>query len=188
MHRRVLTAALLALAAAPATALAADRTIAVDPSAPTATWEGAAAPGLNVSFYEGETTGLSECGKDLQNHCDDTLVHFTAPFEVDESNLKFRIDGFSAGDYDLRVYASDAEGTEGEFIDTGDGEGNGPAGAVLPTFFGDFEHYSTFAEPDSWYLVRVVYFTAPGHEGYTGTVSWTGSELIPEDEGGPAAS
>ena len=42
MHRRVLLAALLALAVVPATAPAADRTVTVDPAAPAAEWEGTA--------------------------------------------------------------------------------------------------------------------------------------------------
>lgn len=187
MHRRVLLAGLLALAAAPATALAADRTIEIDPSSAEKTWDGTATPGFNMTFFEGEATGLAECGQDVETYCDDTLVHFTSPFAVDESDLRFRIDGFTSSDYDLRVYASDAEGTEGEFLGTGDGERNGPAGALLPTFIGDFESFSTFAEPDSWYLVRVVYFTAPGHESYRGSVSWTGTELIPGGGGEPVA-
>lgn len=48
------------------------------------------------------------------------------------------------------------------------------------TFAGDWETLNVAAEPDSWYLVEVVYFTVPGDETFTGKVSWTGA-FAPEE-------
>jgi hypothetical protein len=188
MHCRALLAALIALAVAPATASADLRTIEISPDAVEQTWEGTATPGLNAGWFVDDQAGTGECGADPTTYCDDTLVHFTSPYELGESNLRVHIGDFSASDYDLRVYTSDETGAVGDYLGAPEADGNGPASAVLGTWLGDWESLTTFADPDSWYLVRVVYFTAPGHEGYTGTVSWTGNEFTPEDEGEPEAS
>lgn len=182
MHRRVLLAALLALAVAPATASAALRTIEVDPSAPEKTWDGTNTPGFNTSWFVDDQAGTGACGADADDYCDDTLVHFSSPFPLADSALKFHIGDFASSDYDLRVYTSDATGAQGDYLGSPDADGNGPFSAAIGTFVGDWESVTTFADPDTWYLVRVVYFTAPGHETYKGTVSWTGSEDTGEDE------
>lgn len=183
--------AFLALAAVaglalPAAASAAPRAITIDPDAPSKTWTGAPAPAANVTFYEGNRTKLSACGTTPRDYCDDTLVHFTGEGPYDASDITFRIDGFQHSDYDLRVYASDATGAEGEYLGdpTGDGAGLVPQ---LPTFWGDGETKTVAADPGSWFLVRVVYFTVAGHEGYNGKVSWAGTPLTepePESESG----
>lgn len=169
MHTRILIA-LAVLAALPASASAAARTVTIDAAGPAQTWTGTSAQGLNVSFFDERLP--NECGTDPQNYCDDTLVHFTSAAALEDSNLTFRIEGFEHSDYDLRVYESDAGGAAGQYLGapTGDGAGLLP----LETFAGDPESLSTWAEPDSYYLVRVVYFTVPGDEDYTGTVSWEG--------------
>ena len=187
MHSRALTTiAVLAGLVVPAAATAAPRAITISPDAATATWDGAPTPAANVSFYEGDTTKRSACGTSPTDYCDDTLVHFTGEGPFEESQLTFGIGGYTHSDYDLRVYTSDATGAQGDYLGDPEGDGAGPLGAVLPTFAGDGETLSTFADPDTYFLVRVVYFSTPGDEGYKGTLSWTGA--LATDEGEPEAS
>lgn len=186
MHSRaIVVTAVLAGLVLPAAASAAPRAVTVSPAAPAVTWEGAPTPAANVTFYEGDRTKQAACGSTPRDYCDDTLVHFTGEGPFDESGLTFRLEGFEHSDYDLRVYTSDASGAVGDYLGDPDGDG---AGIVpqLPTFWGDGETLSTSADPDSYYLVRVVYFTVPGHEGYTGKVTWAGTAATGEAE--PATS
>jgi hypothetical protein len=171
-------AAVIGLAALPASASAAARTITIDAAAPTQSWTGTATQGFNPMFFDSHLPG--ECGTDPNNYCDDTLVHFTSADALDESGLTFHIDGFDHSDFDLRVYTSDASGAVGDLIGTGKGEGTGLAGGTLPTWVGDPENVSTYADPDSWFLVRVVYFTVPGDEVYSGKLTWAGTVASPD--------
>jgi hypothetical protein len=149
MHMHMRTLAALAVAAGlivpSAATAAADRTITIDPAAPTKTWTGTSTQGLNASFFDSHLPNA--CGKDLQSYCDDTLVHFASDEPFDDSNLTFRIDGFAHSDYDLRVYESDKSGAQGNYLGnpTGDGKGLAP----LATFAGDPETKSGSAGPDS---------------------------------------
>ena len=181
MHMRTLAglAAAIGLALVPASALAApDHTVTLSPDAATKTWTGTQTQGFNASFFD--THLPNTCNHDVQTYCDDTLVHFNSLEPFDDSNLTFRIDGFAHSDFDLRVYNSDKTGAVGDLIGTGTGDGKG----VLPlaTFAGDPETVGATGSPDGYYLVRVVYFTSPGDETYTGHVSWTGG-FTPPDEG-----
>jgi hypothetical protein len=186
MHSRALsTIAVLAGLLVPAAACAAPRTITVDPDHATASWEGTPTPAANVGFFE-ESAGLAGCGTSPTDYCDDTLVHFAGAGPFDDSGLTFRIEGFDHSDYDLRVYTSDATGAQGDYLGNGTGDGTGALGAALPTFMGDPETYTTFADPDTYYLVRVVYFAVPGDEAYAGKVSWAGTPAT--GEAAPAAS
>jgi len=181
MHKRTLAiaAALIGLAFVPAAATAAaDRTVTIDPLAPAKTWTGTATQGFNASFFDSHLPNA--CGKDLQSYCDDTLVHFDSTEPFDTSTIAFRIDGFAHSDYDLRVYESDKDGAVGTYLGNSDGEGKGLV--PLETAAGDPESKSGTAGPDSYFLVRVVYFTVFGDETYTGHVSWTGGYEAPEEE------
>lgn len=175
---------LFALAAAPASH-AAVRTITIDPGHAAQQWTGAPTAGVNGTWFLDGTGPIKsgQCTTDPYTYCDDTLVRFTSDVPLEDSTLSFRIDGFQHSDYDLRVYASDASGAAGELLGTGKGEGKGLV--PVATFAGDPESFSTEADPDSWYLVRVVYFAVPGDENYTGSVSWAGT---PSDPGAPAGS
>ena len=170
MHTRLLVA-LAVLAALPASASAAARTVTIDAAGAPQSWTGTNAQGFNVTFFDDHLP--NQCGTDPQDYCDDTLVHFTSADALEDSNLTFRIEGFAHSDYDLRVYTSDSSGAVGDYLGspTGDNAGLIP----LATFAGDPESLTTWADPDSWFLVRVVYFSSPGDEDYTGKVSWTGA-------------
>lgn len=189
MTRRVLISiAVAAGLVVPAAATAAPRTVTVSEETASVSWDGAPTPAFNPTFFDARLG--AKCGSAPTDYCDDTLVHFTGEGPYEDSNLTFGIGGFAQSDYDLRVYTSDETGAVGDHLGNGDGDGAGPFGAVITTFVGDGETLSTAAEPDSWYLVRVVYFTVPGHEGYKGTVSWAGTPATaPEGlpAGGPAA-
>jgi hypothetical protein len=185
MHSRAISlTAILAGLLLPAAASAAPRAVTVSPEAASQSWDGAPTPAANVSFFD-DHLGES-CGSTPSDYCDDTLVHFTGAGPYEDSTLTFGIGGFDHSDYDLRVYTSDETGAVGDYLGSPDGDGAGPFGAAITTFIGDGETLSTFADPDTYYLVRVVYFTVPGDEGYKGTVSWAGTEATGEAE--PEAS
>jgi hypothetical protein len=179
MHSRAL-AALLVLAAIPTSAAAAPRTITIDADGPAKTWQGTATQGFNMSFFDSHLA--NSCGTAINDYCDDTLVHFTSAVPYDDSNLNFEIGGFEHSDFDMRVYASDATGKVGDLLTTGDGDGSGPLNPAISSGPGEVETASTFAEPDSYFLVRVVYFLVPGDEVYSGKLSWTGGFLSPDEE------
>jgi len=182
MHKRTLATLIVAAGlAVPATASAADRTITIDDSGATKTWTGTSSPGFNASFFDAKLPNT--CSKDPQYYCDDTLVHFTSDVPYDISDLKLRIEGFAHSDFDTRLYESDAGGAVGSYITNGTGDGTGPLTKALgPTWMGDPETITTTAGPNSWFLLRVVYFTVPGDETYTGKVSWSGGFAEPEEE------
>jgi hypothetical protein len=179
-----LLVSLCALAIAVPAAQADLRTKTVTPEAPSATWTGTPAAGLNLTWFADSLRPTGQCGTDAQNYCDKTLVHFTADNFVDGTQLKFRIEGFSApNDYDLRVYKSDPTGAQGTYLKspTGDAATGGPLGANDPraTAAGDPE--TKMVNPsdeldadtgtvDAWYLVVIPYFTS-ANATYNGSVA-----------------
>lgn len=161
-------AALALLAASAPSASAAARTVTLGPGAATATWTGAKASGLNVSWFTDSINKSGRCGSSLQDYCDETLIHLTAgPAGFSPgAQASFRIEGFSpqASDFDLRVYESDASGALGTYLGspTSDNAGSSKLGDLDPrnTWIGDYE--TVGAVPfgtDAYYLMRVVYFT-----------------------------
>jgi hypothetical protein len=172
--------AVAAVALAAPAAQAAPRAVSVTPDQPSAAWDGLPGPGLNVTWFADSLRPMGECGADVNNYCDDTLVHFTTDDEDQEitaSTLKFRMEGFSHSDFDLRVYESDETGEPITHLGSpaSDNSQTSPLGANDPrnTFIGDYETV-TVADPlpDSYYLVRVVYFTVAPDESYQGKVTF----------------
>lgn len=170
-------------AAAPAANAAPDKTI--SPATPTVTWTSAVGNGLNLTWLVNTGPAKGTCGTDLQNFCDVTLVHLVADHLAEGSQLKFRLDGFGpASDFDLRVYASDADKTYGAKTiasPTGDVTTTSPAGGNDPraTSAGDYETVITdvsgLIDPDTgavdaYYLVMIPYFMV-ANDKYTGTVT-----------------
>lgn len=153
-----LAAALAAAVAAPAAQAAPDRTVSVSLANNVATYEGDAALGFNVSYFD-ETAQPASCGKAPQNFCDSTLV-FVDDSYTGSKKMDIVMDGFEISDYDLRVYKSDANGNPLAFEGYPTGHGTSPAGTLLPTFLGDPETKNLLGvKAGSYYLVDLVYFS-----------------------------
>ena len=184
-----LAAALSSLAVlAPAAGAAPDRAVTVSPDAAKATWTGVPAPALNVSFLPPAGPVKGTCTKDPQYYCDLTLVHVTAA-DISDGNVTFRIDGFQPySDFDLRVYASDADGNPDTYLGSpaSDNAATSPLGANDPrnTAAGDYE---SKAVPlggdidaqnavDEYFLVEVPYFMV-ANDQYTGHATLTTTPL-----------
>jgi hypothetical protein len=178
-HRLVaIVGAAVAVAMAAPAAQAAPRKATVTPTAKAA-WNGTTAVGLNGTWFTDSLRPSGACGKDTQNYCDDTLVHFTSTTAPADSYLTFRIDGFQpVSDFDLRVYLADSTGEPIEYLGspTGDVTKTSPAGSDDPrnTWIGDYESKTVNALPGDYYLVRVVYFTV-ANDAYKGSVTWSGT-------------
>lgn len=204
MHisRHALLSALAGLAAFAPSALASDaQTVTVE--APKATWTSAPGMGVNTSFFLDDIAGGGTCGdlSDPTTACDKTLVHVKGIVGTG-STITFRIEGFlPVSDFDLRVYDSDAEGTEGGYLDgptsTDAGEQSG-LGSTDPryTSAGDYENkeinISAYAdemtgEVDQYFLVEVPYFIV-AQDSYTGVATLDAKPFVaPEPEEGDEA-
>lgn len=188
--RVALAATLVSLALAAPAGAALDRTVEVTPTTK-ADWTSLPGSGLNLTWLANSGPAKGACGTDLQNRCELTLVHVTAT-NVATAALTFRIDGFGpASDFDLRVYASDAQGTfGGKTVASPKGDSTkGPLGEDDPrnTAAGDFETVELVAddaidlatgELDAYYLVMVPYF-AVFNDKYSGHVSLTTTPATP---------
>ena len=173
----------LVLSPATAQAEAPDRTHKVDMGT-TFTWEGNTALGLNLLYFGDPVTGGNatyECGDDTDNYCDTVLFEFSNPLtqaDIDAGKtFKSRTATITVGnfgpvpdpvtDFDLRLYQSDAQGTQGEFL--------GQSANFGPDQDGD-ESYSTpirttVAEPSKFILAEIIYF-AVANSKYTGTAQF----------------
>jgi hypothetical protein len=183
INRRLIAVAGAAAAvtmAAPA-AEAAPRAVTVSPEKKTVAWDGLPGPGLNVTWFTDSLRPTGQCGADVNNFCDETLVHFDSDEDITPSTLKFRMEGFAQySDFDLRVYESDESGEPLNYLGspTSDNSQTSQLGSNDPrnTFIGDFESLEVADPlPDSYYLVRVVYFTVAPNESYKGSVTFTDS-------------
>src|SRR3954449_7840951 len=126
-------------------AQAAQRAEELNPTTPAVKWTGAAGTGLNPTWLVNSLRPTGQCGTDVYNFCDETLVHFTTPLLAEGTQLKFRIDNYNPApsDFDLRVYESDATGAADAYLGSpkGDVTTTSPLGANDPraTAAGDFE-------------------------------------------------
>ena len=122
---RLAAAATLTTLAAAAPAVAApDRTIALDQSQTTATWQGAAATSLNGTLWWDESDPTGSCGGfgvDAVDHCDQTLVKLTGTGSLDVQ-LPDAGDG-DIQDWDVYVYTANPDGTAGDEIGFSDNAG-----------------------------------------------------------------
>jgi hypothetical protein len=190
-------AGLAVLALAAPAAQAAPRAATIGPDALTASWDGATATGLNVTWFTDSVRKTGKCGSTQQDYCDDTLVHVTAgPGNVfaDDASLKFRIADYAPAlsDFDLRVYEADETGTPLGYAGspTSETSESSPLGGDDPrnTSVGDFEYKTvTPVGADAYYLVRVVYFTV-AQGTYKGTATLSANPGVPAPAPEPAVS
>ncbi|MGH2711302.1 MAG: hypothetical protein ACRDH9_08890 [Actinomycetota bacterium] len=83
------------------------------------TWDGTRAVAVNITGFN--NNNVATCGEAPDNYCEYAHVRFDLPFPAGSTALTYKknanvtIDQFdpaSATDFDLHVFASDAEGTE----------------------------------------------------------------------------
>jgi len=139
-------------------------------------WTGSEGSGLNTSwFLDGTATTGSCADADETTRCDSTLVQVDPELVLGRSGvpLTFRIEGFGpTDDDDLRVYASDAQGTARTYLGSPDSDAQ--AGSPLPvdpraTSLGDYEtKVVPNAKAGQYFLVEVVYFAVADGTTYTG--------------------
>jgi hypothetical protein len=139
----ILAVVLLATAALPAAARAADRAGELTEDAASYTWSGAKATAIAPAFYGfvGEP-----CTKAPVGYCDETLVHVTLPDGAEHGSISVAITGDGDDDFDLYLYSSDADGSTGDQLKYSNGEGTG----------GETVGYNL--TESGWYLAKVVYF------------------------------
>jgi hypothetical protein len=177
----VFTLALVPLVAVAAVAQAEppSRAVLITPASGPQTWDGDTATGTNVNydFSAGEPCTDTDGGADPE-YCDITLLHVDLSSSPDfwgpkTGGVEIRLDEYSpeASDFDLQVFASDANGTKGRLV----GSSGGSAGAHERT---------TIKEPDGYYLIQVVYF-AVTNGTYRGTVELFTRDRAPRDVDDP---
>ena len=180
MRRVVISAVALASAAFfAAAALGADRSGELTEAAPEHTWSG---PPQTARNYAGFYGYLGEpCTKTAVAYCDETLLRATLPDGVERGSISVGVKG--AGDFDLYLYASDAEGTTGAQLKYSNTPGTG----------GESVGYNL--TQSGYYLVKVVYYDTQdaGYEGVaelhlpTGTlIEATPTPTSSEDPAPPA--
>ena len=174
------TAALLILLPATAQAEPPDgAAVKVDAGA-TYTWDASPTTGLNVMYwgvpYSDGVGATYACGDTATDYCETRLFELSNPLtEADTKprrtkNVTITINNFGpvpdpVTDYDLIVYASDAQGAMGAEIGSSTNFGHeqeGDESVTLPI-------ETTRAEPSKYVLVEIVYFSVV-NSGFTGTV------------------
>jgi hypothetical protein len=146
-------------------------------------WTGSTATGLNVN-YHGQFDGVhpaasGTCSDDRDTYCDTILLELNNPLTDAEiaagktskkKNVTITTTGYGpvpdpVTDFDLGVFASDAQGTKGDQLGSSgvwgydDGDGTETVTASITT---------TVAEPSKFVLVEVVYFLVP-NSSYSGS-------------------
>lgn len=172
--RRLLAAVAVAVLLIPGVAQAeADFTADLEPG-DSFTWEGAPA-GLNALYFNqgGGVGGDEICNKDPNTYCEFALISFTNPVPEDDADGRLNraasilvTPTLPGVDFDLIVYASDEDGTEGEQLGSStqfsvDNEGKEQVHTSIRT---------TWEQPTSYILVKVIHFAQVG--GYTGSVTF----------------
>ena len=151
MRRLAIPAAAIASAVFfAAVALAADRTGTLTEAAPAYTWSGPPQTAHSAGFYGyvGEP-----CTKTPAAYCDETLFEVTLPPGTERGSISVAVKG--AGDFDLYLYSSDAEGATGTQLKYSNTPGTG----------GESVGYNL--TQSGWYLAKVVYYDTQdaGYEG-----------------------
>lgn len=172
--RRLLLLIAFSLLAAPAQAAPVpDRVAVMSATSTSYAWDGqqatAAAPQQSVQGFD-----PALCTKEPDYYCDITHVKLEAAAES-IAELQFDIFdfSFSAADFDISIFQSDAQATPGEFIANG---GNLSAAGLEETVV------LPEAAP-GYYLVTVSYYFSPD-AFYKGTIKATG--ITPPPAGAPA--
>jgi hypothetical protein len=152
------------------------RTVVITPISGPQSWTGDIATGTNVNynFSSGEpchdTDGVPPFDPE---YCDLTLLQVDVPADfwvAQTGGVEVRLDNYSpdpASDFDLQIFASDAEGTKGKLV----GSSGGPPSA---------HERATFKEPSGYYLIQVVYF-AVASSSYDATVEFFFRDRTPPD-------
>ncbi len=158
-----LAAAVGVLATAPA-AFAQDQEVVVTPTA-SGSWTGAAATGANQDY---DAASGEPCGKTVETYCDVTLVDVQAGdfFETSGGGVEFSIADTPPNDFDLYVYASDAEGSRGQLVGSSAGPTDVESTAVI--------------NANGFYLVQVVYWQV-AEAGYEGQAEFFRRAKFPPD-------
>jgi hypothetical protein len=152
------------------------RTVVITPFSGPQSWTGDTATGTNVNydFSTGEpchdTDGVPPFDPE---YCDLTLLQVDVPADfwvAQTGGVEVRLDNYSpdpASDFDLQIFASDAEGTKGRLV----GSSGGPPSA---------HERATFKEPSGYYLIQVVYFAVVS-SSYDATVEFFFRDRTPPD-------
>lgn len=148
----------------------------------TYTWNAVPTTGLNVLYWGEPNTGTGatySCGDTVTDYCETRLFELSNPLtEADIAagktlrtrDVTITINNFGpvadpVTDYDLIVYASDVQGTQGEQLGSSAFYGYNQGGdESVPLSI-----ETTLAEPSKYVLVEIVYF-AVIDSGFTGTV------------------
>lgn len=163
---RVLVITVLCVLVATGASADADFTGELNPG-DTFTWEGAVA-GFNPLYFEGD----AGCSSDPTNYCEYALLSYTNPVPEDDADGRLTrsstitITPTGVADFDLQMYASDADGTMGAMIGSSTdfpvgNDGVESVSAVMRT---------TTEQPTLYVLVEVIHFANVG--GYTGTATF----------------
>ena len=143
------------------------------------TWDGTRKVGANPYYFKQHSALPNEagpfktytCSAQPYQTCETVLLEFSNPLTEAEiaagktSKIKVATVTLNAfdpaqSDFDFVAYASDAQGTKGEFFTGAAGtstSGNNPGVAESKSF----DIVTTIDTPSVWMLVEVVYFAAP---------------------------
>jgi hypothetical protein len=141
-------------------------------------WSESSQFGTNINYFPwvpqaDPVIPLASCSKNPHYYCDTVLVNFSNPLTEDELaagvTTKTRKAVVTVGDFveehvsdfDLRVFASDAEGAKGVML--------GESGSGMPEQV-QLNLRSTADKGEHWALVEVAYWSGIG--GYTGTIKF----------------
>jgi hypothetical protein len=142
MRRGLLVMAVVALVAAVPARAATPESAALEPSKPSASWAGAASPGLESGVgFGGSFCFDGEGQPDPSSGCDFFAVTVKVPkdfYRLNPGALDLRVTDFGTGDLDMWLYERRPDGSAGEFVG-GDGDVAGePEDFVLDKAEGSF--------------------------------------------------
>jgi uncharacterized repeat protein (TIGR01451 family) len=152
------------------------RTVIITPATSPQTWQGDTATGANANydFSAGEPCTDTDGGADPE-YCDITLLHVDISSNPNiwgpqTGGVEIRLDNYSpnpSSDFDLQVFASDANGEKGRLVAS---SGGSPAA----------HERATIKEASGYYLIQVVYFAVTS-SSYRGTVEFFFRNRAPAD-------
>ena len=147
-------------------------------------WDGTVATGANWNYWglvpaAAPVAPVGVCTRTPQTFCDQVLIEFNNPLtqaEIDAGKTfktrtaTVRISNYApvddpATDFDLLLFASDAQGTVGDELGR-DGDLTDPANETVSTPI-----RTTINQPSVYVLARIVYF-AVAQTGYDGTATF----------------
>lgn len=168
-----MTAALLLVLVASSASAAPDRTALVQ-AGESFIWDGVDTPGTNLRYgtLVSQLPGEGRCSKDVASYCEATHVTLSNPVPETDADgvLRRRVSVTitaknAVSDYDLFVFASDAQGSRGVEIAR---SGRLVSESIAETVQIDIR--TTRANPLAYLYIESVYWAAVG--GYSGTVAF----------------